>query len=328
MRRTPTLPTSKHFQLEHIAEGVYAAFATVGGAAFSNAGIIDLGDRTLIFDTFETPLAADDLRAAAERLTGRPATYVVISHSHFDHWLGNQAFADATIIATHSAREQMVTGAEQIERLRQDPSELEEALRQDRERLKGETDERRRADLEHSIARWQHALASFPTLDLRFPDQTFERRLLFHGHFQGTQRAAELLALEAGHTGGDCFLALPAERVVFMGDMGFFYRQPFMPPNSDSHAWVAHLEEMERSDFETFVPGHGPLGTKAEITLQKQYITTLEALVAQVIGEGGSVEEALRRPLPAPFDAWSAERTPVEANVRTLYERLSGQGGQ
>jgi hypothetical protein len=34
-----------------LAPGVYAAIAAPGGAAYSNAGIIDLGDKTLVFDT-------------------------------------------------------------------------------------------------------------------------------------------------------------------------------------------------------------------------------------------------------------------------------------
>jgi cyclase len=69
------LPTSEHFELERLADGVYAAIATVDGAAYGNAGIVDLGEQTLVFDTFDSPRAADDLRVAAETLTGRPATY-------------------------------------------------------------------------------------------------------------------------------------------------------------------------------------------------------------------------------------------------------------
>ena len=36
--------------------------ASAGGAAYSNAGIVDLGDLTLVFDTFQTPQAAQDLK--------------------------------------------------------------------------------------------------------------------------------------------------------------------------------------------------------------------------------------------------------------------------
>jgi hypothetical protein len=37
---------SVHFRLEQVAAGVYAAIACTGGAAHSNAGIVDLGDLT------------------------------------------------------------------------------------------------------------------------------------------------------------------------------------------------------------------------------------------------------------------------------------------
>jgi len=47
-----TLLGSKHFTLHQLAEGVYAAIATDGGAACCNAGLIDLGGQVVVFDTF------------------------------------------------------------------------------------------------------------------------------------------------------------------------------------------------------------------------------------------------------------------------------------
>ena len=319
---TSTLPTSDHFELKQIAEGVYAAIAVAGGAARSNAGIIDLGDHTLIFDTFLTPTAAEDLRAAAERLTGRSATYVINSHAHSDHWCGNQVFAShAPIIATHQTRDMIPMMMDYLKQVKEDPSELEKELQEDEERLKTETDPRRRKALEVSIARWRHVLASLPTLEFRLPNQTFEGKLVFHG----TQRRAELLTEGKGHTDSDAYLVLPEERIMFMGDLGFFQTQPFMA-SCDPEAWMAQLESMQQSNIETFVPGHGPLGTKADIALQGEYITALEEMVAQVIKEGGSVEEALQRPLPALFDGWlTSEMVRFERNVQSSYQRLSGK---
>lgn len=321
-RATDKSSASRHFRLEQVADGVYAAVAIKGGAAFSNAGIVDLGDCTLIFDTFETPRAAKDLKAAAEHLTGRPATYVVNSHFHLDHWLGNQVFAaHATIIATHRTHEQMPEMADFMMGYKKDPSELKEMLRKDQERLETETDARRRETLESAISRWQVALESLPILDLEFPNQTFDGKLVFHG----TRRRAELITHGSGHTSDDCFLVLPVEKVAFLGDLAFFQRQPFMA-HCDPAAWVAQLEKLEQSDVETFVPGHGLVGTKADITLERRYITALEALVSWAIQEDESVEAILQRRLPAPFDAWSDDGTPLEGNVRLLHQRLSGPG--
>jgi cyclase len=68
---------SKHFAIQKLSDGVYAAIATNGGHAICNAGIIDLGDATLIFDPFMTPEAAKDLQKVSEQLTGHKVKYVI-----------------------------------------------------------------------------------------------------------------------------------------------------------------------------------------------------------------------------------------------------------
>ncbi len=315
-----TLPTSEHFVVEQIAAGVYAAIAREGGAAFSNAGIVDLGDRTLIFDSFETPRAAEDLQLMAEQLTGRPASYVVNSHFHPDHWFGNQVFADrATLIATPETRDRMFEVAAQVGQYKKEPATLRAIIREDEARLETEVDERRRSALLLTIARWRYALDSLPTLDFRFPDQTFDQRLVFHG----SERTAELICKGGGHTASDAFLVLPADKVLFMGDLGFFQREPFMT-DCDPQAWLLQLDAMEGADIEIFVPGHGPLGAKPDIAAQKQYMIMLQALVAHILQHGGSLEEVMEQPLPSPFDHWSTEGTPLASNVRVLFEHLTG----
>jgi cyclase len=313
-------PTSGHFDVQTLADGVYAAIARDDGTAFSNAGIVDLGDKTLVFDAFETPQAAQGLARAVERLTGRPATYVINSHFHPDHWLGNQAFADRAIfIATHETREQMFGVAEEIRGYAEQPSRLEEILASNRAELEATTDERRRATLNLMLRRMQYAATILPSLRFRFPDQTFEHKLAFHG----SKRSAELITQGGGHTSSDAYLVLPGDGVLFMGDLGFFQREPYMT-HCEPLAWLAQLEEMEQSDIAAFVPGHGPVGTKADLAEQKQYMLVLQALVAHVLQSGGSLEEALQEPLPHPFDTWSAEGLRLAENVRLLYECLAG----
>src|SRR5512147_122812 len=88
-----TLPESEHFTYHELADGVWAAIIKPFGLAASNSGIVDLGDCTLIFDTTFSPASAVELRATAERLTGRPVSYVLNSHWHQDHVFGNAIFA-------------------------------------------------------------------------------------------------------------------------------------------------------------------------------------------------------------------------------------------
>ena len=94
------LPASDHFTIHEVAPGVHALVVKPGGTAVGNSAVVDLGDRTLVVDTFETLEAADDLLAVTEALTGRRAALVVNTHWHDDHTNGNQLFAGAEIVAT------------------------------------------------------------------------------------------------------------------------------------------------------------------------------------------------------------------------------------
>src|ERR1051325_2137379 len=81
------------FQLVQVADGVYAAIAKPGGLASGNAGFIIGNDGVLIFDTFFTPAAIEELIGEIQKLTNKPIKYAVNSHYHLDHTGGNQVLA-------------------------------------------------------------------------------------------------------------------------------------------------------------------------------------------------------------------------------------------
>jgi cyclase len=95
---------SKHFVLETLGDGVYACVHRPGGAAFSNAGIIDLGDSTLVVDAFDSLAAGRDLRQTAEALFDRPVKTVIFTHAHGDHWKGAAAFDTRTTLLGRRGR--------------------------------------------------------------------------------------------------------------------------------------------------------------------------------------------------------------------------------
>jgi cyclase len=309
---------SEHFTLHTLAEGVYAAVATEGGAGYSNAGLVDLGHQTLVFDAFENPQAAEDLLKAAIQLTDRSPGFVIISHFHPDHWGGLQVYAGSAILATSATRQRMVPIADEMLSDKHDPSRMENELREAEARLSVETDPGKRQTLQTSITRQRHSLQALTALEPILPNQTFEGTIVFHGK----QRSAELIATGKGHTVSDCILCLPQDRVMFIGDIGFFQSQPFMPSGFPPE-WSALLDSMATWEIETFVPGHGPLGGKADLELEARYIRALEEMVQRVVRDGGSVDDALRQTLPTPFDAWQIMGRRFEANVRASYERQS-----
>lgn len=321
-----TSVSSKHFHLEQVAEGVYAALATVDGGAVCNAGIVDLGDQLVIFDTFLTPQAALDLRTAAERLIGRPVTHVINSHWHSDHVNGNVIFPpDVSILATGKTRELMATFGPQ--EIAEDRQRLDAALEALEARIAEEPDESRRRSLSAKLAADREYAAALPTLEIRLPTQTFEERLALHG----TRRRAELLTFGGGHSQSDALLWLPEDRLAFLGDLLFVKLQPWLP-GGNPEEWRAILRRVEALDIATAVPGHGPLGTLADCAALRDYIAALLEITREGLKTGlawdefKQTDDFKQRETPAPYASWG-NRSFFRKNRKFLYLRLAAQIG-
>jgi glyoxylase-like metal-dependent hydrolase (beta-lactamase superfamily II) len=313
------MPESRHFTLERVADGVYAAIANPAGGAMSNAGIVDLGGTTLVFDTFMTPPAAEDLRQAAEQLTGRPVAFVVNSHWHDDHVRGNQAFDGAEIVATDRTSQLMAEKiAASIERYREEAPTYVRSLEEQYER---ETDERKRQELAGGVALGHEIVASLATLRFTPPTRTFSERL----ELRGAQRTAELLTYGGGHTKSDAFLYLPDVRLLFGGDLVVIANHPWMG-HGDPAAWLRILDRLEALDCETLVPGHGPVGTRADIAPVRAYIVDMLQLAGEHVHRGATPDEMEVTPIPQVYAQW--EGTDVFArNMRFMHDYVRHTNG-
>lgn len=312
------LPTSRHFELHQVAEGIYAAIGSPGSGSGSNAGIIDLGGQTLIFDTFQTPQAAADLRAAAEQLTGQPVTMVINSHWHADHIHGNQVFSPAPetkIIATKRTSELMaIRGPKVVGQFKEHAAGQLQKLEA---KLQEEQDEQKRAALLVEIGETREFAACAPTLALRLPDQVFEERRVF----QGSKHTAELLTYGGGHTESDAFLLIPGERLAFMGDL-LFVQSHLWVGHGDAAEWRRIIGRVQTLDLQTCVPGHGPIGTPANFPIEISYLETIEEIASDALQQGTPAEEAAATPIPAEYANWA---WPIgwSANIQTLIEKAS-----
>jgi cyclase len=317
-----SLLESKHFTLEALIDGVYACIHKSGGAAYSNAGIIDLGDRTLLVDAFNTLAAGRDLRQIAEAIFERPAQTIVLTHAHSDHWISASAFdANTTLLASQiTHRVCLEWGARMMEEY-QNPAEWEEWLLDTEKRLRAEQDERLRVSLENSISQIRYVMAEMAEFRPRYADQTFEDVVAF----QGNVLDAEFRSFGRGHSEDDAVLLLPQEKIAFIGDIGFFSTQPFLG-FCDIDLYRQQLLFFQNSDYEILIPGHGPVGGKRDIALQLKYFDVMEDLVRAVLQKGGSLEDAMQISLPEPFDSWltgGMER--FTTNVRYLFKHFGGE---
>ena len=265
--------TSKHFQIQKLAPNVYAAIAKSGGYAICNAGVIDLGEEVLVFDPFLTPEAAQDLNSFIKTNLKKPVRYVVNSHSHNDHIRGTQVFSNATVIGTSMIRQAI---------LESEPADIkdEAAAAPKRVRYYDSIPKAQDAWQAEEDLLWKgyfNGMArSIPHLKTTPPNLLFSDSLTI----TGTLSDVQLISFGDGHTPSDLFLYLPKEKIAFMGDLLFIDMHPWLgyskPPN-----WISYLNKVQALGVNTYIPGHGPTGTPAEINTMIGYIEKLLQLGQQ-----------------------------------------------
>jgi len=129
------------------------------------------------------------------------------------------------------------------------------------------------------IGYFEGMIKTGPLLKTTLPTLCFNDSLWIYG----TQRNIKLVECKKGHTKSDAILILPKEGIVFTGDLLFVNRHPWLG-DGDPANWMKHLEYLSSdSSLHQFVPGHGPVGNKADVNTLHQYIRGLQNLTAQHI---------------------------------------------
>lgn len=306
--------TSNHFNLEQLADGVYAAIHAEEGWAICNAGIIDLGDRTLVFDSFMSPQAAIELHCAAETLFGRPVHTLINSHPHNDHIWGNQAFGpEVDILSSTRTRELIISeGPLEIQSFRAVAQTRLDALER---QLSQAEDQNTRYHLRIFIIYYQAILATLPILQIRLPNLTFKDELSFYG----PKRSARLIAFDGGHSGSDAILHLLDDGIVFMSDLLFIGGHPYLL-DGDPKKVVRIMAEVRKLQASIFVPGHGPVGQAGDLDWMDEYINTLNALVREARKREVSVDEIDKIAMPRNYQHLIFP-TIFPENLKYLYQR-------
>jgi cyclase len=251
--------TSDHYRFEQLTPHAWAAVAVDSGAGVGNAGIVDLGGRSLIVDCGFTPGAARDLRAAAEQLAGS-VEWLFVTHADFDHYGGAYAFADVPILAAE-------TTAATIREV--GPGRVTE-MKKEMETYLAELEEQDAPEWEREQGR--RIVAEIPGLELALPTETFTAELELGG--------ATAIECGAAHTASDSVVWLPADRVLFAGDLVGVGSHLNLTRGHPPENWLAIIDRLAALEPEHVVPGHGPPGGPESLVAVRAYIETVVDLAA------------------------------------------------
>ena len=310
--------SSVNFELVKLSEGVYGCIHKFGGKAICNAGIIDNGNETLIFDSFLTPSVARELIDVVEELGLSPIKYVVNSHSHNDHIRGNQVFSpDIKIISTHRT-------AELIKEW--EPINIKDEKEYAPQRFayydslyyayKGDTTARAYLQILMWRPYYESLAESHKVVKTRLPvifvdDQQY---------FNGPKRKVQIISKGQGHTESDLILYLPDDQIVFTGDLVFNECHPYIPHGSipDWKDWLGFINSL---NIDIVVPGHGKIGTKDIVTTMRSYIISIEDLATEMHSQGLSAEDADKIEIPLQYKDWWFDQFFL-SNLKFAYSKI------
>jgi len=278
------------FDLKKVADGIYGAIAKPTAMLNCNAAVVVNRDHVLVVDTHSKPSAAKALiRQIRDEITDLPVRYVVDSHLHGDHAMGNEAYpevfgANVEVISSVKTREWLEKLG--MPRLKDSLAGLPMQIAGLRAQLEASKDESERAILRAHIEGLTQYQKEMTPPRVTLPTLTFDRRLVIH---RGG-REIHLLFLGRAHTAGDVVVFVPSQRVVATGDL-MHGLLPYMGDGFPDE-WPATLRALEALEFDRVIPGHGSIQEGKSVLAQfRGYVEEITEKVVRGIERGQTLDE-------------------------------------
>lgn len=266
-------------------EGVSALGSPANQNFISNAAFVVTPAGVVVIDALGSPSLATRLIAEIRKITPQPITHLIVTHYHADHIYGLQTFkALGTRIIAHRAARAYLNS--ETARLRLEASRQELAPWVDAQTRLVEADE------------WIDGDKEFAVGGVRF----------------------QLKPVGPSHTPEDMAIYMPAEKVLFAGDLVFRSRIPFVG-QADSRHWIAALDNLLAFDTNVIVPGHGPLSSEArkDMQLTRDYLVYLRTSMGQAAKNLEPFEEAYKSTDWAQFEHLPLFRVANRMNAYNTY---------
>jgi cyclase len=233
-------PPPEPFSVSTIKDGIYWTRGGAGG----NTGFVVGKDGVIVFDSKMTPDSTREMLAAIAKITPKPVTHVILSHSDADHVNGLSGFPKGvTIIGQENCKKEM------------------EASKDSR----------------------------LPAPQDYLPTKTFDKELDLT--IDGVR--VQLRHWVPAHTGGDLVMILPAEKIVFGGDLvdPTQFALVHAQKGGSTVGWITSVKGILAIDADTFVSGHGGLETKSTLNARLAAVEARRGKIKEMIAAGKSLDE-------------------------------------
>ena len=329
------------YEIKKVMDNIYLAYRPepLRFAVEGNVTIIINDEDVVVIESTGTPKGGKQIVNEIKKLTNKPVRYLINTHGHGDHTLGNQEFVKAfpgiEIVAAQPTRDYFLNG--QINYVLQYAAE--EDFQKKLDYVAGvikEVEEEKapgyKVVLENLKQYLEHDIyirkEEYAKVEFKPPTLVFEKEMVL---YRG-DREIHLLYIGAGDTPGDVWVYLPKEKLLMTGDAVVnpipygYSRNPF--------EWMETLKKAVEIDFEIMIPGHG------EIQYDKKYLELLIELLSvtnnqikKCVESGMTLEETKASVTVEELEMRFANNDPIlkfffngyflEPHVERTYEKLT-----
>jgi len=267
----------------------------------SNTTVIVGEKAVLVIDSCLLPSAAREDIEQIRQWTNKPVTYLLNTHWHFDHTLGNRTYAEAfpsiQIVAQNNTQKVIADfnpGA--VERYPTRAQRFQKILDSGKDADGKVLTPGDRKDYEKSIAGLAPVVAEFKTTSQVVPNVSFEKEL----NIDLGNRLVEIRFLGRGNTAGDAVVYLPNEKLLITGDL-VDHPVPYLFGGFPLDQ-VNTLQALTQFDANIIVPGHGDvLHDMSYVHLMIDFLKAVNTAIEKEVN-GGKTAEEVKDSFPKTFD--------------------------
>jgi cyclase len=297
-----------------LAEGVYEIqHKDAGDGSASGNTTVVIGERQVfVVDSCFLPSAAREDIAQIRQWTNKPVAFVLNTHFHNDHNLGNRAYMDAfpsvTIIAHAETKKDMdMFGPGSASREEKGMAALKQMLDTGKARDGQTLTPEETTEVRNALARRTQIVDEIKQVTFQSATLTFDHDFTV----DVGSREVQVKFLGRGNTSGDAVVYLPKEKIVVAGDL-VVYPIPYIYDGYPTE-WIQTLQNLAQLDADSIVPGHGP------ILHDKTYVYLIRDLLKSAVDQ---VNAKLRQSGPAMFR--SLDEVEASVDLTPFRQRFAG----
>ncbi|WP_457744937.1 MBL fold metallo-hydrolase [Sulfurimonas sp.] len=275
-------------QPKEVSKDIYCFFGLAevmdkrNNGNMSNSCFVNMGTSYLVIDSGPTFQFAQQAYTQIEKIDKLPISYIIDTHIHDDHWLGNSYYKTLHIKMIGSAA-------------------FKELAILDKTRMQ------RRISKEA----YSKTIQVFPTIFVE-KEKTF---------IVNNQKVEIRSVNHKAHTNSDLYVYIPSKQVVFAGDLVFNERLPSLR-DGDITGWLEILKKIKAMDVKYIIGGHGDVVGKDAVNFTYEYLKELRRKVKKLLDDGEDIADVvnavtMKKYKNIPFYD-SIQRQNVETAYRTL----------